>query len=217
MSETLSKISERLSEFKDQLSKAKLSTKKIPDISDSADINDNNKMIEEKHMNGKNVEQYNHEGEKIIHERAKDVCNLGKTTMNSNLDTPPTPGASVMQSEQSLGDEERKAMEGKQKLAPTLPEPTSMETPDGAKGKRKPVTHDECGRPFAKDELDEKIKAKIKAKMDEKNFGEADATRHIIDRDRGEKITPKSKKEPLLQTELIKYDAQGQWSLKDDV
>src|SRR5690606_31822632 len=33
--------------------------------------------------------------------------------------------------------------------------------PKGLEGKRQPVTHDECGRPFAKDEdLEQKIKAK---------------------------------------------------------
>jgi hypothetical protein len=50
-----------------------------------------------------------------------------------------------------------------------------------------------------KDELDEKIKAKIKGAMDQRGFGEADATRHVIDRDRGE-TAPKPTK-PLLQSE----------------
>lgn len=50
-----------------------------------------------------------------------------------------------------------------------------------------------------KDELDEKIKAKIKGAMDQRGFGEADATRHVIDRDRGE-TAPKPPK-PLLQSE----------------
>lgn len=53
-----------------------------------------------------------------------------------------------------------------------------------------------------KDSTDDKIKAKLKAEMDRRNFGEADATRHIVDRDRGTK-QPK-KPEPLLQSELVK-------------
>ena len=94
------------------------------------------------------------------------------------------------------------------------PDMASPEKPKGLDDKRKPVTHDECGRPFAKDELDDKIKAKLKAKMDEKGFGEADATRHIIDRDRGDKIAAQPKPKPLLQTEMIKFDDKGQWSLE---
>lgn len=63
-----------------------------------------------------------------------------------------------------------------------------------------------------KDDLDEKIKAKLKAEMDKRKFGEADATRHIIDRDKGEKPQlPKPK--PLLQTEQIVYKSNGQWQL----
>jgi hypothetical protein len=49
------------------------------------------------------------------------------------------------------------------------------------------------------DKLDEKIKAKLKGEMDKRGFGEADATRHVIDRDRGEKIKPKKMK-PLLNS-----------------
>ena len=54
------------------------------------------------------------------------------------------------------------------------------------------------------DELDAKIKSKMKAEMDKRGFGEADATRHIIDRDKGNK----PKETPLMQsvdkTELYK-------------
>jgi hypothetical protein len=58
------------------------------------------------------------------------------------------------------------------------------------------------GDTFMKDDLDEKIKAKLKAEMDKRNFGEADATKHVIDRDRGAKMPkpPKAPK-PLLQSE----------------
>ena len=82
------------------------------------------------------------------------------------------------------------------------PEMADPENPQGLKNKRKPVTHDECGRPFAKDEdaLDAKIKAKLKTEMDRRKFGEADATRHVIDRDRGETQAIKPKKEPLLNS-----------------
>lgn len=44
------------------------------------------------------------------------------------------------------------------------------------------------------DDLDAKIRAKIKAKMDEKGFGEADATRHKIDVDRGDRQAAKPAK-----------------------
>lgn len=225
MNETLSKISERLKGFKDQLEKARLSTKKVPKLTDSADIDDSRKMVESKHMNGTNVGQYNHEGEKIVHARTKSACNLSKD-----------------------GSSE--------------PDMASPSKPKGLESKRKPVTHDECGRPFgkdeeyekevddkvrdikikakaaemkddpfktnvkiaerdakmAKDDLDEKIKAKLRAEMDKRKFGEADATKHVIDRDRGEKIAnqPKPKKDPLLQTEMVKFDSQGQWSIKKD-
>lgn len=69
---------------------------------------------------------------------------------------------------------------------------------------------------LAKDDLDEKIKAKMKAEMDKRKFGEADATRHIIDRDRGDKEAAKPKPKPLLQTEqeMVKYDSNGQWKIE---
>jgi hypothetical protein len=46
------------------------------------------------------------------------------------------------------------------------------------------------------DDLDAKIKSKMKAEMDKRNFTETDATRHKIDVDRGDKqaAIPKSKK-----------------------
>jgi len=70
-----------------------------------------------------------------------------------------------------------------------------------------------------KDDMDEKIKAKLKAEMDKRNFGEADATRHVIDRDRGDKAPPAPKQpKPLLQTEreVLKTSHNGQWSLSKD-
>ena len=92
-----------------------------------------------------------------------------------------------------------------------------MASPGNEKGntdeKKRPVTHDECGRPFAKDDVDKKIQDKIRAAMDKKGFGEVDATAHIIDRDKGDKEALKPKPEPLIQTELIKFDSNGQWSL----
>jgi hypothetical protein len=57
-----------------------------------------------------------------------------------------------------------------------------------------------CG-PLEKDEIDEKIKAKLKAEMDRRNFGEADAARHVIDRDRGNKQPKIKQPKPLLQSE----------------
>jgi len=63
------------------------------------------------------------------------------------------------------------------------------------------------------DELDAKIKAKMKAEMDKRGFGEADATRHVIDRDRGEKqvAAPKPPKQ-LMQSEGEYYRANSaQW------
>lgn len=71
----------------------------------------------------------------------------------------------------------------------------------------------------AKDDLNEKIKAKLKAEMDKRNFSEADATRHIIDRDRGDKMPkPAKAPKPLLQSEreveVCKTDKNGQWSIE---
>jgi len=75
--------------------------------------------------------------------------------------------------------------------------------------------HAICTSSMSKDETDEKIKAKMKAEMDKRKFGEADATKHVIDRDRGEK--PKlPKPTPLLQTEQVVYKSNGQWSLEKD-
>lgn len=68
---------------------------------------------------------------------------------------------------------------------------------------------------LSKDDLDEKIKAKLKAEMDKRNFTETDATRHVIDRDRGDKSPPKPKKpDPLLQSERLKTSENGQWFIE---
>lgn len=79
--------------------------------------------------------------------------------------------------------------------------------------------HAICTSSMKKDEIDEKIKAKIKAEMDKRNFTEADATKHIIDRDRGEKIAkePKPpKQKPLMQSEqeMCKFNEHGQWNIE---
>lgn len=61
------------------------------------------------------------------------------------------------------------------------------------------------------------IQAKIKAEMDKRNFGEADATRHVIDRDRGDKMPkPVKAPKPLLQSEheTCKTDSNGQWKIE---
>jgi hypothetical protein len=69
-----------------------------------------------------------------------------------------------------------------------------------------------------KDDLDEKIKAKMLQEMNRRNFGEAEATRHIIDRDRGDTATKQPKIEPLKhsESEKVKYNKNGQWSLNKD-
>ncbi len=60
-----------------------------------------------------------------------------------------------------------------------------------------------------KDDMDEKIKSKLKAEMDKRNFGEADATKHVIDRDRGAKMPkPPKQPKPLLQSEDGGADAE---------
>ena len=79
------------------------------------------------------------------------------------------------------------------------------------------------------------VQAKIRAEMDKRKFGEADATKHVIDRDRGEIKTPKAPK-PLLQSEDIEgegdfrtdappvhdgkkniyFNKSGQWSFSKD-
>jgi hypothetical protein len=69
------------------------------------------------------------------------------------------------------------------------------------------------------DELDAKIRAKLKAEMDKRNFGEADATKHVIDRDRGAKMPkPPKQPKPLLQSEgaheVCKTDSNGQWKIE---
>ena len=50
------------------------------------------------------------------------------------------------------------------------------------------------------DDLDAKIKAKKRAEMDKRGFGEVEATRHVIDRDRGEKAPKPKKMKPLLNS-----------------
>jgi hypothetical protein len=52
----------------------------------------------------------------------------------------------------------------------------------------------------SEDDLDAKIKAKMRAEMDKRGFGEAEATRHVIDRDRGEKAPKPKKMKPLLNS-----------------
>lgn len=88
---------------------------------------------------------------------------------------------------------------------------------------------------FRKDDLDEKIKAKMKAEMGKRNFSEADATRHVIDRDRGQVKTSKpsnqllqsehevSKEEdfrteppPVTKADKMSFSKNGQWSLAKD-
>ena len=74
-----------------------------------------------------------------------------------------------------------------------------------------PEELEEINARLNKDELDEKIKAKLSQEMNRRNFGEADATRHIIDRDRGDT-------EPLKhsESEKIEYHKNGQWDIKKD-
>jgi hypothetical protein len=74
-----------------------------------------------------------------------------------------------------------------------------------------------CSSSLKKDEMDEKIKDKLKAEMDKRNFKEPDAVRHIIDRDRGEKVPPPPKEpKPLMQSERIVFKSNGQWGLEKD-
>ena len=49
-------------------------------------------------------------------------------------------------------------------------------------------------------DLDAKIRTNMKAEMDKRGFGEAEATRHVIDRDRGEKASKQKKMKPLLNS-----------------
>ena len=77
--------------------------------------------------------------------------------------------------------------------------------------------HAICTSSMKKDDLDEKIRAKLKAEMDKRNFTETDATRHVIDRDRGDKQpTPPKPPKQLLQTEHMVFKSNGQWSLEKD-
>jgi hypothetical protein len=52
--------------------------------------------------------------------------------------------------------------------------------------------------------------------MSSKNFTEADAVRHIIDRDRGEQNAKKPKIKPLMQSEKCEMNSLGQWKLTKD-
>ena len=74
----------------------------------------------------------------------------------------------------------------------------SVQQVEAAGYRLKPATPSDKVEKQDDDSLDAKIRAKIKAKMDEKNFGEADATRHKIDVDRGDKQAVISKPKPLL-------------------
>jgi hypothetical protein len=213
----LDELYKKLKGYRDALEKATLDAKSVPSISDSADMGEerDKKMLEEAHMNGTNTEQYNHKGEKVVHDRVpKKVADLKKKAPE---------GVDSDKHERCVMDVKGKGHDvgsahaictSSMKKDEGEPDMASPEKPKGLENKRKPVTHDECGRPFAKDELDEKIKAKMKAEMDKRKFGEADATRHIIDRDRGDKIAEKPKEKPLLQTEMIKFDDNGQWSIE---
>ena len=114
------------------------------------------------------------------------------------------------------------------------PEKTNMNVAIKDQKYKKMMAKDE----ISKDDLDAKIRAKLKAEMDKRNFGEADATRHVIDRDRSNKMPKIKQEKPLLQSErdievapegsnnrktykdefekyeeTIKYDKGGQWSL----
>lgn len=51
---------------------------------------------------------------------------------------------------------------------------------------------------MSKDELDEKIKMKMKQEMGKRGFGEADAIKHVIDRDKGEKVAKLPKPPKIL-------------------
>lgn len=227
----LNRLRKRLLEYRGTLEKANLNAKSVPSIPSSADMGDerDKKMVEEKHMNGVNTKQYNYDGEKVVHDRVpKEVAHFDKQEEGPDIASP--------------------------------------DKPKGLDNKRKPVTHDECGRPFAKEDgggaitpkdinafmrmskekrdahpdkhiymehlkvmgVDEddlgkdendaaslkNIQDKIRQEMDRRKFTEVDATRHIIDRDRGDKMPEKPKEKPLLQAEMIKYDNNGQWSIE---
>lgn len=65
---------------------------------------------------------------------------------------------------------------------------------------------------------DKALADKLRQAMDRRGFTEADAIRHVIDRDRGEKLAQQPKPEPLLHArkedrELLKFNKLGQWEL----
>lgn len=210
----------RLEELEKALKLVKASLNEVPKKLDSDKLERENqsKMKTLKHMNGKNTEQYNHEGEKKINKQIESINKDESADLNAKIKAKKKqykdinfPMQDPMKVNTRIAARDLKDNIKKEELdsAPSINEP------EGLKNKKKPVTHDECGRPFAKDELDNKIKSKLKDEMARRNFGEADATRHIIDRDRGEKISaPKPKKStPLLQSELVKFNSNGQWEL----
>jgi hypothetical protein len=109
----------------------------------------------------------------------------------------------------------------KEEYNPEKPNLASPEHPKGLEGKRKPVTHDECGRPFAKDEDD-------LSEPDDatKNFLDhfEPATKHPKEvtagmpksNVKGQKITPTGFKLKAVKKSLIKFDKNGQWTLDGD-
>jgi hypothetical protein len=186
----LNRLSKKLLEYRDLLEKASLNIKSVPSITSAADMSDerDKKMIEEKHMNGANTKQYNYKGQKVIHDRVpKETADLDKR------EKPLTKDVSAFM---RMSKDERDARSDKHIYMKTL--------------KAMGVSEDDLG----KDENDsaslKNIQDKIRQEMDRRKFTEVDATRHIIDRDRGDKMSDNR----LLQSEIVKYDSNGQWSIE---
>lgn len=151
-----------------ELVKASIEAKSIPKAdSDKLNRSGGKKMKNSKHMNGKNVEQYNYEGEKTIRGRVpKDVADVSPVHgENKKLEKRAPKGVDPKKHESCVMDVKAKghdvgsahaictsSMKKEEQVGPDMASP---EKPKGLENKRKPVTHDECGRPFAKDEHSE--------------------------------------------------------------
>jgi hypothetical protein len=173
----LDELYKKLKGYRDALEKATLHAKSVPSIPSSADMgngDDRSKKMDgrQKHMNGKNVEQYNHEGEKIVHDRVpKKVANLNK---KAPKDLDPVKHENCVKDVKDKGHDVGSAhaictSSMRKEEGPDLASP---EKPKGLENKKKPVTHDECGRPFGKEENKLKdAQDKIKKEMERRKNG----------------------------------------------
>jgi len=114
--------------------------------------------------------------------------------------------------------EHKKMLEGNLDKEESGKEPEMAEPgkPKGLDNKRKPVTHDECGRPFAKEE--EKQSGPIMPKHIEKwmNLPKAERDSHpdVHLYRQHMKVMNITDKELGKSDEVVKFDSKGQWKIE---